>query len=178
MPAKPDRPAAARAPSASPAAAAPDIATASVAEALALLRTDAAAGLAQAEVDARRKVHGFNEVAEQPEHPLRRFLAKFWGVSAWMLELIMVLSAVLGKVADLAVVGALLVVNAVLGFAQEHRAAGVVQALRRRLQVNARVLPRRALAAGAGARARPRRHRPRARRATSCRPTSSSSTAR
>src|SRR5665647_2017897 len=56
-----------------------------------------------------------------------------------MLELIMVLSAVLGNYSDLAVVGALLVVNAVLGFMQEHRAAGVVEALRRRLQVSARV---------------------------------------
>jgi hypothetical protein len=36
-----------------------------------------------------------------------------------MLELIMVLSAVLGKYSDLAVVGALLVVNAVLSFLQE-----------------------------------------------------------
>jgi plasma-membrane proton-efflux P-type ATPase len=36
-------------------------------------------------------------------------------------------------------VGALLVINAVLGFMQEHRAAGVVAAMRKRLQVNARV---------------------------------------
>ena len=56
-----------------------------------------------------------------------------------MLELIMVLSAVLGNYSDLAVVGALLVVNAVLGFMQEHRAAGVVETLRRRLKVSARV---------------------------------------
>jgi plasma-membrane proton-efflux P-type ATPase len=56
-----------------------------------------------------------------------------------MLELIMVLSAVLGKYPDLAVVGALLVINAVLSFMQESRAAGVVEALRKRLQVNARV---------------------------------------
>jgi plasma-membrane proton-efflux P-type ATPase len=57
-----------------------------------------------------------------------------------MLELILVLSAVLGKYVDLAVVGALLVINAVLSFTQERRAAGVVEALRRRLQVSARVL--------------------------------------
>ena len=56
-----------------------------------------------------------------------------------MLELIMVLSAVLKNYSDLAVVGALLVVNAVLSFMQEHRAAGVVETLRRRLQVSARV---------------------------------------
>ncbi len=39
------------------------------------------------------------------------FLGKFWGLSAWMLELIIVLSAALRKYSDLAVVGALLVVN-------------------------------------------------------------------
>ena len=96
-------------------------------------------GLTRAEVDARRKEHGYNEVAEKKAHPVRKFLQKFWGISAWMLELIIVLSAVLGKYSDLAVVSALLVINAVLSFTQEHRAAGVVEALRRRLQVNARV---------------------------------------
>src|SRR5208282_3903482 len=64
----------------------------------------------------------------------------FWGLSAWMLELIMLLSLVLRNYADLAIVGALLVVNAVLGFAQERRAAGVMETLRRQLQVSARVL--------------------------------------
>ncbi len=52
----------------------------------------------------------------------------------------MLLSAFLGKYSDLAVVSALLVINAVLGFLQERRAAGVVDTLRRRLQVSARVL--------------------------------------
>ena len=88
----------------------------------------------------RRKVHGYNEVVQQKGHPVLMFLGKFWGVSAWMLELIMVLSAILGKYSDLMVVGALLVTNAVLGFMQEHRAAGVVDTLRQRLQVSARVL--------------------------------------
>ena len=118
----------------------PDIASASVPDTLAALQVDPETGLTRAEVDARRKEHGYNEVIERRGHPLLKFLGKFWGVSAWMLELIMVLSAVLRKYSDLAVVSALLVVNAVLSFAQEHRAAGVVETLRRRLQVSARVL--------------------------------------
>jgi hypothetical protein len=65
-------------------------------------------GLTRAEVDVRRKQHGYNEVAVQKGHPVRRFLAKFWGLSAWMLELIMLLSLVLRKYSDLAVVSALL----------------------------------------------------------------------
>ncbi len=118
---------------------APDIAAPSVSDTLAALHADPDLGLTHAEVDVRRKEHGYNEVAEKKRHPVLKFLGKFWGISAWMLELIMVLSAALGNYSDLAVVGALLVVNAVLGFTQEHRAAGVVEALRRRLQVSARV---------------------------------------
>jgi H+-transporting ATPase len=119
---------------------APGIASAAVPDTLAALHVNPETGLTQAEVDTRRKEHGYNEVAKQKGHPFLLFLSKFWGLSAWMLELIMVLSAVLGKYSDLAVVGALLVVNAVLSFMQEHRAAGVVETLRRRLQVSARVL--------------------------------------
>jgi H+-transporting ATPase len=139
------------------------IAAASIPDALAALRVNPETGLTRAEVNTRRKEHGYNEVAEQKSHPFRKFLGKFWGVSAWMLEMIMVLSAILGKYSDLAVVGALLVINAVLGFMQERRAAGVVETLRRRLQVNARVLreaswqvvPARALVPGDIIRVRP-----------------------
>jgi plasma-membrane proton-efflux P-type ATPase len=117
----------------------PDIASASVPDTLATFHVSPDTGLTNAEVDASRKEHGYNEVAVKKEHPVLNFLKKFWGISAWMLELIMVLSAVLKKFSDLAVVGALLVVNAVLSFMQEQRAAGVVEALRKRLQVSARV---------------------------------------
>src|SRR5579872_6411098 len=118
---------------------APDIASVSVTETLATLHVNPETGLTRAEVDVRRKASGYNEVAERRTHPILQLLGKFWGVSAWMLELIMVLSAFLGKFSDLAVVGALLIVNAILSFTQEHRAAGVVETLRKRLQVNARV---------------------------------------
>ena len=118
----------------------PDIAKASLPDTLAALRVSPERGLSAEEVDARRKLHGYNEVVEEKGRPVLRFLGEFWGLSAWMLELIMVLSLVLRRYSDLAIVAALLVVNAVLGFAQERRAAGVMETLRRRLQVGARVL--------------------------------------
>ena len=119
---------------------APAIASASVPDTLKALHVNQATGLTQGEVESSRKEHGYNEVAEQKEHPILKFLGKFWGLSAWMLELIMILSLWLKNYADFAIVGALLVVNAVLGFWQERRAAGVMETLRRRLQVSARVL--------------------------------------
>jgi H+-transporting ATPase len=97
----------------------PDIASASVSDALATLKVNPETGLTHAEVDTRRKENGYNEVTEKKGHPVVKFLKKFWGISAWMLELIMVLSAVLGKYSDLIVVSALLVINAVLSFMQE-----------------------------------------------------------
>jgi plasma-membrane proton-efflux P-type ATPase len=117
----------------------PDIASASVPDTLATLKVNPETGLTRTEVDTRRKENGYNEVVEKKGHLVLKFLKKFWGISAWMLELIMVLSAVLRKYSDLIVVGALLIINAVLSFMQESRAAGVVEALRKRLQVNARV---------------------------------------
>ena len=117
----------------------PDISKASVPDTLAALKVNPETGLTGAEVESRRKENGFNEVAEKKGHPVLKFLKKFWGISAWMLELIMILSIVLRKYSDVIVVGALLVINAVLSFMQEQRAAGVVETLRRRLQVSARV---------------------------------------
>ena len=139
MPTPPNKPEAEPAPSHPAIAKPPDIASASIPDTLAALQVSPGLGLTHAEVDVRRKENGYNEVAEKKGHPILMFLGKFWGLSAWMLELIMVLSAVLGNYSDLAVVSALLVINAVLSFTQEHRAAGVVEALRRRLQVSARV---------------------------------------
>jgi plasma-membrane proton-efflux P-type ATPase len=118
----------------------PGLSTATLGDTLALLKVNPETGLSPAEADARREKSGYNEVAAEKGHPLLKFLGKFWGLSAWMLELIMILSACLRQYPDLAVVSVLLVVNALVGFAQEHRAAGVVEVLRRRLRVNARVL--------------------------------------
>src|ERR1035437_5256351 len=102
-----------------------DIASASIPDTLSALHVDPNAGLARAEVDIRRKEYGDNEVAVHKGHPILAFLAKFWGLSAWMLELIMVLSLVLRKYSDFAGGRALLFVNALLSFAQEGRAGRV-----------------------------------------------------
>ncbi|HXH14109.1 MAG TPA: HAD-IC family P-type ATPase [Alphaproteobacteria bacterium] len=106
---------------------------------LATLNVEVQAGLSDAEADARLQRFGPNEVPERTPHALRQFLKKFWGLSAWMLELIIVLSWVLGKSADVVVVSGLLLVNALVSVMQERRASAVIDALRRQLQVTARV---------------------------------------
>ena len=96
-------------------------------------------GLSNEQVEARRRQHGPNEVLEKKPHALRAFVAKFWGLSAWMLEAITLLSWALHRYADLVIAAALLALNAIIASVQERRAEGVVATLRRRLQVNARV---------------------------------------
>ncbi|HTI36835.1 MAG TPA: plasma-membrane proton-efflux P-type ATPase [Vicinamibacterales bacterium] len=104
------------------------------------LGSNRAAGLTAVEATLRLNRDGPNDVPEARIHPLSRLLRKFWGLSAWMLELIVALSVMLGKRVDAWVALGLLLVNAVLSFLQEQRASAAVSALRRRLQVTARVL--------------------------------------
>jgi magnesium-transporting ATPase (P-type) len=74
----------------------PDIAAAmSVPDTLSALHVNPDTGLTHAKVEVCRKEHGYNEVAQVKGRPVLKFLRNFWGISVWMLELIMVLSAVL-----------------------------------------------------------------------------------
>jgi H+-transporting ATPase len=97
-------------------------------------------GLSTVEAGLRLAKDGPNEVPEKPRHPALRFARKFWGLSAWMIELIAALSFFLHKSPDAWIALSLLVANALLGFFQEQRASAAVTALRSKLQVTARVL--------------------------------------
>lgn len=59
--------------------------------------TDLDKGLSSDEVHKRRVLYGMNAVPEEKRHPLRDFAKRFWGLTAWMLELTMAISLVLGK---------------------------------------------------------------------------------
>jgi len=102
--------------------------------------TDLDKGLSSDEANRRHGLYGMNAVPEEKRHPLREFAKRFWGLTAWMLELTMVISIALGKFPQFYIITALLLFNGVLGFFQERQASGAVSALRSRLQVNSRVL--------------------------------------
>ncbi|MBS0387762.1 MAG: plasma-membrane proton-efflux P-type ATPase [Proteobacteria bacterium] len=102
--------------------------------------SDIAIGLTSGAAAARLERDGANDVPEPAAHPIAKFLSKFWGLSAWMLELIAALSLALGKRADFWIALSLLVLNAVLSFFQESRASAAVAALRSKLRVTSRVL--------------------------------------
>ncbi|MGB7594230.1 MAG: plasma-membrane proton-efflux P-type ATPase [Erysipelotrichaceae bacterium] len=118
----------------------PQIMHADILEILASFHVDPEKGLTLILVETQRKAVGFNEVIEKKKNPFKNFLKKFWGLSAWMLEGILILSLILGKYADFAMVSILLVMNAVMSLIQERRSNNAVQALRDKLHVDARVL--------------------------------------
>jgi H+-transporting ATPase len=96
-----------------------------------------AGGLTADEAQRRLGQFGQNTMPDTAQHPLRNALAKFWAPVPWMLEATIVLELVLGKHVEAAVIAALLVFNAALGFFQESRAQATLTALKSRLALNA-----------------------------------------
>jgi len=104
------------------------------------LNVDVKTGLPEEEVQNRTRIFGFNEIPEKKESSIIKFLKKFWGLTAWMLELTMFISFILGKYLDLYIIGALLLFNSILSFLQEEKASSIISSLKKNLQVEARVL--------------------------------------
>jgi H+-transporting ATPase len=100
---------------------------------LKFLGVDAVHGLDEGEATRRLVDHGANEIREKEETLWHRVLRRFWGPIPWMIEAAAVLSAVVGKWADFAIICLMLLVNAGLDFLQEHRALNALKALKKHL---------------------------------------------
>lgn len=96
-------------------------------------------GLDREEAARRLAIHGPNAIEEQRVPAWRRLAGRFWGPLAWMLEVTIVLTLVLGKDLEAGIIAALLVVNSLIGFHQSARAERALALLKTRLAVNARV---------------------------------------
>jgi H+-transporting ATPase len=105
-----------------------------------VLATDTGVGLKTTDAEDRLRRFGANEVSEKKTHPLLSFLKKFWGLTAWMLELIIILSWILHKTADVYIVGGLLIMNSIISFLEEQKASRAVEELKTKLQIQARTL--------------------------------------
>ncbi|HET9019876.1 MAG TPA: HAD-IC family P-type ATPase, partial [Acetobacteraceae bacterium] len=103
------------------------------------IATPGTAGLTEAEAARLRAQYGRNEVAETRPHPARVFAGQFWAPVPWMLEAAILLQAALGDYAEAAVIGGLLLFNAVLSFVQHRRAQAALDLLTSRLAVSASV---------------------------------------
>ena len=96
-------------------------------------------GLSQADVERYRQQYGFNELPEEKQNPVLKFLSYFWGPIPWMIEFAAILSAVVKHWEDLTVILVLLLVNAIVGFWEEFQAGNTIAALKKSLAVRAKV---------------------------------------
>jgi len=104
------------------------------------LDVDVAAGLDPETAARRLAEHGPNRLAEPPRRsPWLVFLDQFRNVLIVVLIAAAVLAGLVGDLKDTVVIGVVLVMNAVLGFVQEHRAERSLAALRQMLVATAKV---------------------------------------
>ena len=98
-----------------------------------------AAGLSEAEAARRLAQYGENALSEHHVSVLERLAHFFWGPIPWMIEAAAVLSGLLQHWADLAIILAMLFINAGVGFWQEFKADNAIALLKQRLALKARV---------------------------------------
>jgi len=96
-------------------------------------------GLSAAEAKERLERYGPNEIVEKKVNPIVKLLGYFWGPIPWMIEAAAILSAVIRHWDDFWIITVLLVLNAAVGFWQEHKADNAIELLKQKLALKARV---------------------------------------
>jgi len=97
-------------------------------------------GLTSQEAKERLAKYGENKIEEKKKSLAARLFAFFWGPIPWMIEIALILSGLLMRWPDFIMIGALLIINAALGFFQEFKADNAMEALKSQLALKARVL--------------------------------------
>ena len=109
-------------------------------EVVRLLESDRASGLTQAEVEARLRQFGRNEMtARKRMSEWKRFLLQFAQPLMYILLLASGVTLVLGEYVDSAVIFAVTFVNAIVGFFQESKAEKAIEALSKMILTEATV---------------------------------------
>ncbi len=97
-------------------------------------------GLSEEDAALRLSKNGYNEIKEQKESQALKFLKKFYGPIPIMLEIVIAMTYFLKHYADMYIIFALLVFNAITGFFEEYKADNSIELLKKRITVSARVL--------------------------------------
>ncbi|MBF8263295.1 MAG: putative cation-transporting ATPase [Parachlamydiales bacterium] len=108
----------------------------SVSDALEQFKVNPKRGLTTEDAAARLLQYGENVLQEKKEYWWKKLLAFFWGPIPWMIEAAALLSAILERWPDFIVIILMLLINAILGFVQEHKAGNAIAALKEQLALH------------------------------------------
>ena len=98
-------------------------------------------GISEGEAIKRLATHGPNELAEAEGTPaFVLFFKQFKSFLIYILIFAVIISYIAGELLDAAVIGVIIILNAVLGFVQEYRAGKAMDALRKMSALKARVM--------------------------------------
>ncbi|CCD23300.1 plasma-membrane proton-efflux P-type ATPase NDAI_0B02650 [Naumovozyma dairenensis CBS 421] len=106
----------------------------------AMLQTNPEIGLTSDEVLKRRKKYGLNQMSEESENLIVKFLMFFVGPIQFVMEAAAILAAGLSDWVDFGVICGLLLLNASVGFIQEFQAGSIVAELKKTLANTATVI--------------------------------------
>ena len=113
----------------------------SIPEAVQLMDSHSEKGLSLFEVKHRQGRFGANEFAvKKSSHPLRAFLKQFSQPLVYLLVLAAAVTAALAHYVDAAVIFAVVLINAIVGFLQESKAEKAVESLRKMVQTETTVI--------------------------------------
>jgi len=96
-------------------------------------------GLTESEAKHRLETNGYNEITEEKRHALVDFISRYWGPMPWLLEIAIVLSYFLGHYLETGIIFILLTVNVIIGFLHARHSQKVLELLKKRLAVKAKL---------------------------------------
>jgi len=97
-------------------------------------------GLITEEADIRAEKFGYNEIVEIKNNSLLDFFKRYWGPMPWLLEFAIVLTVILNRHTESAIIFTLLTLNAVIGNLQSQNSQKAVKLLKKKLEIKAKVL--------------------------------------
>lgn len=97
-------------------------------------------GLREKEARRRLELEGLNEIKFRKPHPLLRFIKQFKSLLVYILLTVSVFTAIIDEWIDTAVIAGVVILNSIIGFIQEGKAAEAIESLQKLTESSSTVI--------------------------------------